>query len=78
MESNIGQATTTLDTSLSQFCVAFNDELCQRINDSGDFSSLDTEDKFLLRLKDLSITKIYRSIHLMNLCRMTCLILFIF
>ena len=36
-----------------------------------------TEEKFLLRLKDLTITKIYRSVHLMNLCRMTCNYVFI-
>ena len=78
MESNIGQAPTTFDNRLFQFCGAFDDELRQRINDSGDFSSLDTEEKFLLRLKDLTITKIYRSVHLMNLCRMTCNYVFIF
>ena len=37
-----------------------------------------TEEILLLRLKDLTITKRYRSGHLMNLCRMTCNYVFFF
>ena len=42
MENNIGQAPTTFDNRLFQFCGAFDDELRQRINDSAVVTTLDT------------------------------------
>ena len=39
------------------------------IYDSGDYSGLDTEEKFLTRTKDLAVIRIHKSVHLMNLHR---------
>ena len=44
----------------------------------GFYSNLDTEEKFLLRLKDSTIIKIDRLVHLINLYQMTCNYVFIF
>ena len=41
------------------------------IYDSGDYSGLDTEEKFLTRTKDLAVIRIHKSVHLMNLYRMS-------
>ena len=78
MESNIDQDSTTLDNRLLQLRWAFDDELRQHINDTGDYSSLDTEEKFLFRMKDLTIKKICRSFYLMNPHWMIYLYVFMF
>ena len=44
----------------------------------GFYSNLDTEEKLLLRLKDSTIIKIDRLVHLINLYQMTCNYVFIF
>ena len=44
----------------------------------GFYSNLDTEEKFLLRLKDSTIIKIDRLVQLINLYQMTCNYVFIF
>ena len=44
----------------------------------GFYSNLDTEEKFLLRMKDSTIIKIDRLVHLINLYQMTCNYVFIF
>ena len=44
----------------------------------GFYSNLDTEEKFLLRLKESTIIRIDRLVHLINLYQMTCNYVFIF
>ena len=44
----------------------------------GFYSNLNTEEKFLLRLKDSTIIKIDKMVHLINLYQMTCNYVFIF
>ena len=78
MESNIVQDSTSPDNRLLLLCGAFDDELRQHINDSGDYSSLDTEENFLLQMKDLPIKKICRSAHLINPYRMIYIYVFMF
>ena len=78
MESNIDQDSTTLDNRLLQIRWAFDDELRQHINDTGDYSSLDTEEIFLLGMKNLTIKKICRSSYLMNPYRMIYIYVFMF
>ena len=69
--SYIGQASTTPENRVLQLRAACDEELRQRIYDSGDYSGLNTEDKFLARMKDLAVIRIHKSVHLMNLYRMT-------
>ena len=69
-QSYIGKTPTTPDNKLLQLCAACDDELRQRIYDSGDYAGLDTEIKFLARMKDLAVIRIHKSVHLMNLYRM--------
>ena len=68
--SYIGQTPTTPDNKLLQLRAACDDELRQRIFDSGDYSGLNTEEKFLSRMKDLAVIRIHKSVHLMNLYKM--------
>ena len=68
--SYIGQTPTTPDNKLLQLRAACDDELRQRIFDSGDYSGLNTEEKFLSRMKELAVIRIHKSVHLMNLYKM--------
>ena len=68
--SYIGQVVTAPDGKLHQLRAACDEELRQRVYDSGDYGGLDTEDKFLARMKELAVIKIHKSVHLMNLYRM--------
>ena len=69
--SYIGQATTTPDSKLHQLQAACDEEFRQRVFDSGDYGGLDTEDKFLARMKELAVIKIHKSVHLRNLYLLT-------
>ena len=69
--SYIGQAPTTPENKVLQLRAACNDDLHQHIYDSGDYAGLKTDDKFLARMKDLAVIRIHKSVHLMNLYRMT-------
>ena len=70
-QSYIGQAPSTPENKVLQLRAACDDDLRQRIYDSGDYSGLDTEEKFLARMKDLAVIRIHKSVHLMNLYRMS-------
>ena len=70
-KSYIGQTPTTPENKLLQLRAACDDDLRQRVYDSGDYAGLDTESKFLARMKDLAVIRIHKSVHLMNLYRMT-------
>ena len=70
-QSYIGQTPTTPENKLLQLRAACDDDLRQRVYDSGDYAGLDTETKFLARMKDLAVIRIHKSVHLMNLYRMT-------
>ena len=54
-QSYIGQAPTTSENKLLQLRAACDDELRQRIYDSGDYMGLNTESKFLERMKNLAL-----------------------
>ena len=68
--SYIGQTAATPENKLLQLRAACDEELRQRVYDSGNYSGLDTENKFLARMKELAVIKIHKSVHLMNLYRM--------
>ena len=64
------QAPTSPEICLLQLRAACDEDLHRRVYDSGDYSGLDTEEKFLARMKELAVIKIHKSVHKMNLYRM--------
>lgn len=58
-------------TKLKQLQAACDDELKQRIFDSGNYSSLNTTILFLAKMKELAVITVHKSVHLMNLWRMS-------
>ena len=68
--SYINQTPLTPDEKLQQLRAACDEELSQRVYDSGDYNALDTENQFLARMKELAVMKIHKSVHLNNLYRM--------
>ena len=59
------------NTKLKQLQAACDDELKQRIFDSGNYSSLNTTILFLAKMKELAVITVHKSVHLMNLWRMS-------
>ena len=57
--SYIGQAPATPENKVLQLRAACDEELNQRVFDGGDYGGLDTEDKFLARMKELAVIKIH-------------------
>ena len=55
----MGQTSTTPDNKLRAAC---DDDFRKRIFDSGDYSGLDTGEKFLNRMKELAVTRIHKSV----------------
>ena len=68
--SYIGQTNTTPDSKLLQLRAACDEDLRQRVYDSGNYTGLDTENKLLDKMKELAVIKIHKSVHLMTLYRM--------
>ena len=67
--SYIEQTYTSPDNKLLQLRAACDDGLYQRVYDIGDYVGLDTENKFLARMKALAVIKIHKSVHLVNLMK---------
>ena len=68
--SYIGQTLTSPDSQLLQLRAACDEELRQRVYDTGDYGGLNTVDALLARMKELAVIKIHKSVHLMNLYQM--------
>ena len=58
------------NTKLKQLQAACDDELKQRIFDTGNYSSLNSTALFLAKMKELAVITVHKSVHLMNLWRM--------
>ena len=67
----ISQSPVTDETKLMQLQAACNEELRQRVFDSGQFYTLTTPALFLAKMKELSVITVHKSVHLMNLWKMT-------
>ena len=68
--SYIGQTVCSPDRQLMQLRAACDEELRQRVYDTGDYGGLNTVATFLARMKELAVVKIHESVHLMNLYQM--------
>ena len=64
----IGQSpNATEETKLMQLQAACDDDLRQRVYDTGNFASLNTTVLFLAKMKELAVITVHKSVHLMNL-----------
>ena len=71
-DNYIGQQPNASEsTKLLQLQDACNEELRQRVFDSGTYSTLNTVDLFLAKMKKLAVITVHKSVHLMNLWRMS-------
>ena len=70
-ESYIQQTASTENQKLLQLRAACDDNLRKRVYDSGGYAQLDTTELLLARIKELAVAKVHRSVHLMNLYKMT-------
>ena len=71
-ENYIGQQPNASEsTKLLQLQDACNEELRQRVFDSGTYSNLNTVALFLAKMKKLAVITVHKSVHLMNLWRMS-------
>ena len=67
----IGQSPNAEEaTKLMQLQAACDDDLRQRVYDTGNFATLNTTALFLAKMKELAVITVHKSVHLMNLWRM--------
>ena len=69
-DSYIKQNIVSESVKLVQLQAACDEDLRQRVFDTGTYASLTTEAKFLAKMKELSVIVVHKSIHLMNLWKM--------
>ena len=69
-DNYIKQSAVSESVKLMQLQAACDDNLRQRVFDTGTYSSLTTEAQFLEKMKELSVIVVHKSIHLMNLWKM--------
>ena len=70
-DNYIKQTPVSPAVQLMQLQAACDGSLQQRIFDTGTYPSLSTADLFLAKMKELSVIVVHRSIHLMNLWKMS-------
>ena len=66
----ISQSQVAPSIQLMQLQAACDDQLRQRVFDTGIYAALDTKEKFLKKMKELAVIVVHKSIHLMNLWKM--------
>ena len=66
----IGQSPVSEATKLTQLQAACNDDLRQRVFDTGLYHNLTTPDMFIQQMEKLAVNKVHKSVHLRNLWRM--------
>ena len=69
-DNYISQSVVTPTVQLMQLQAACDDQLRQRVFDTGVYASLITTDTFLNKMKELAVIVVHKSIHLMNLWKM--------
>ena len=70
-DNYIKQTPVSPAVQLMQLQAACDGSLQQRIFDTGTYPSLSTADLFLAKMKELAVIVVHRSIHLMNLWKMS-------
>ena len=69
-DNYIKQTTVSSDMQLMQLQAACDEQLRQRVFDTGMYAALDTTELFLNKMKELAVIIVRKSIHLMNLWKM--------
>ena len=69
-ENYIKQSAISPEVKLMQLQAACDDQLRQRVFDTGVYSSLNTAELFLEKMKELAVIVVHKAIHLMNLWKM--------
>ena len=69
-ENYIKQSVVSPDVQLMQLQAACDESLRQRVFDTGMYAALDTAELFLVKMKELAVIVVHKSIHLMNLWKM--------
>ena len=64
LENYIGQSQVPEPTKISQLQAVCNDELRQRVFDTGIYSTLTTLDSFISKIEELAVIKVHKSVHL--------------
>ena len=69
-DNYISQCQVSSSVQLMQLQAACDDQLRQRVFDTGQYSSLTTTDSFLTKMKELAVVVVHKAIHLRNLWKM--------
>lgn len=70
-DAYIEQTTVSDDQQVQQLRAACTKDLLQRVYDCGNFTQLNTVNLLLAKLKELSVVKIQKTIHMVQLWKMT-------
>ena len=70
-DNYIQQSVVSPAIQLMQLQAACDDSLRQRVFDTGTYSSLTSPELFLAKMKELAVIVVHKSIHLMNLWKMS-------
>ena len=69
-DNYISQCQVSSSVQLMQLQAACDDQLRQRVFDTGQYSSLTTTNSFLTKMKELAVVVVHKAIHLRNLWKM--------
>ena len=70
-DNYIQQSVVSPAVQLMQLQAACDTSLRQRVFDTGTYAALSTADQFLTKMKELAVIVVHKSIHLMNLWKMS-------
>ena len=70
-EAYIAQTNASTVQKVQQLRAACEKELLQRVYDCGTFSSLDTVELLLSKMKELAVVTVHKTIHMVHLWKMT-------
>ena len=70
-EAYIAQTNSSTVQQVQQLRAACEKELLQRVYDCGIFSSLDTVELLLSKMKELAVVTVHKTIHMVHLWKMT-------
>jgi hypothetical protein len=69
-DAYIAQTPASPEQRVQQLRAACDKDLLQRVYDCGNFNALDTVDLLLTKMKELSVVKIHKTIHMVQLWKM--------
>ena len=70
-DAYIAQTPASDDQKVQQLRAACTKDLLQRVYDCGNFAQLNTVNLFIEKMKELSVVKVHKTIHMVQLWKMT-------